>query len=135
MALISWNENYSVKIKDIDDQHKKLIDMINELHDAMKSGRGKEVVGKTLSELVKYTEQHFSFEEKLFTQHNYPEGRTHSKTHQDLIDQLKEFISKYESGQNTLSIELMNFLRDWLTNHIMGTDKKYTSFLNSKGIK
>jgi hemerythrin-like metal-binding protein len=135
MSLISWNENYSVKIKDIDDQHKKLIDLINELHYAMKSGRGKEVVGKILLELVKYTEQHFSFEEKLFTKYNYPEGRTHSKTHQDLIDQLNEFISKYDSGQNTLSIELMNFLRDWLTNHIMGTDKKYISFLNSKGIK
>ncbi|MBX3008862.1 MAG: bacteriohemerythrin [Melioribacteraceae bacterium] len=135
MALISWNENYSVKIRDIDDQHKKLIDLINELHDAMKSGRGKEVVGKTLSELLKYTSNHFGFEEKLFAQYNYPEGRTHSKTHKDLIDQLKEFISKYESGQNTLSIELMNFLKDWLTNHIMGTDKKYTSFLNSKGIK
>lgn len=135
MALISWNENYSVKIKDIDDQHKKLVDLINELHEAMKSGRGKEVIGKTLSELVKYTSHHFSFEEKLFTQHNYPEARTHTKTHQDLIDQLNEFISKYESGQSTLSIELMNFLRDWLTNHIMGTDKKYTAFLNSKGIK
>lgn len=80
MALITWNENYSVKVKQFDDQHKKLIDMINELHDAMKVGKGKDVMEKILAGLIQYTVTHFANEERLMKQHNYPDYEQHKKS-------------------------------------------------------
>lgn len=134
MALINWNETYSVKVKEIDGQHKKLVDIINELHYKMKEGKGKEVIEKLLSELFDYTVFHFSFEEKLLNNHNYPDYKTHVKLHSDLVDQVKVFRKKVETVGALLSLELMNFLKKWLVEHILNSDKKYSSFLNAKGV-
>ena len=134
MALINWSDEYSVKVKEIDQQHKKLIALINELHESMRAGNSKNVIKKILDELVEYTVYHFGFEEKLFAKYGYPETKVHMRYHTDLIEQLKEFLKKYESGSTIISIELMNFLKDWLVNHIMKSDKNYSAFLNSKGI-
>ncbi len=134
MALITWSDNYSVKIKEIDSQHKKLVDLINQLHDKMKEGRGKEAIGAILDELVKYTVYHFSYEESLFTKYSYPEARVHARVHSDLIAQVKVYIKDFQSGKGILPMDLMTFLKKWLVEHISGEDKKYTPFLNSKGI-
>jgi len=134
MALINWNETYSVKVKEIDVQHKKLVNIINELHDKMKEGKGKEVVEKLLAELLDYTVFHFSFEEKLLNINNYPEHKTHAKLHADLMEQVQVFRNKVKSGNSLLSLELMNFLKKWLVEHILDSDKKYSAFLNAKGI-
>ena len=134
MALINWNETYSVKVKEIDVQHKKLVNIINELHDKMKEGKGKEVVEKLLAELLDYTVFHFSFEEKLLNTNNYPDHKTHAKLHADLMEQVQVFRNKVKSGNSLLSLELMNFLKKWLVEHILDSDKKYSAFLNAKGI-
>ena len=134
MPLLIWNENYSVKISQIDTQHKKLVKLINELHDSMKAGKSKEVLGKILDELISYTGYHFKTEEDLFEKYGYPEKGTHKRQHGDLVDQVLKFKTNFESGVSVVSIDLMNFLRDWLTQHIAGSDKKYTAFLNSKGV-
>lgn len=134
MPLINWNDSYSVNVKEIDKQHQKLVDLINDLHEGMRTGKGKEILGKILKGLEDYTVYHFGFEEKLLNQANYPDIRTHSKIHQDFVADLKDKIAKYESGQTVLTMEIMDFLKNWLMNHIMGTDKKYTSFVNGKGI-
>ncbi|MBA4407716.1 hemerythrin [bacterium] len=134
MALLNWSDNYSVRVREIDTQHKKLIDLINTLHDGMKSGKGKEVLGGILNELVAYTVYHFGFEEKLFDKYGYPETIIHKRQHADLIAQVKKFVDSYNSGDGVLTIELMNFLRDWLTQHIAGSDKKYSDFFNGKGV-
>ena len=134
MALINWNETYSVKVKEIDVQHKKLVNIINELHDKMKEGKGKEVVEKLLAELLDYTVFHFSFEEKLLNINNYPDNKTHAKLHADLMEQVQVFRNKVKSGNSLLSLELMNFLKKWLVEHILDSDKKYSAFLNAKGI-
>jgi len=134
MALLSWSPNYSVSIKEIDKQHMKLVELVNELHDGMKAGKGKEVLGIVLSELVKYTAFHFSYEEQLFNKYSYPETGTHKRQHKDLVDQVMDYKTSFESGKSVLSMDIMNFLKDWLVNHIAGSDKKYSSFLNSKGV-
>lgn len=134
MALINWSENYSVSVKEIDSQHKKLVDLINSLHEGMKAGRGKDVLGTVLNDLVNYTAYHFSFEEKLFEKYSYPELNTHKRQHADLVVQVLAYKESFETGKSVLTIEIMNFLSDWLTKHIAGSDKKYTSFLNSKGV-
>jgi hemerythrin len=123
----------SVGVKALDDDHKRLIDLLNKLHDGMKSGRGKEVVGKVLDDLVSYTKYHFAREEEFFDKTGYP-GDDHKKEHKELVDQAVKLQSRYKSGESVLSIETLDFLKNWLNGHILGTDKKYTAHLNANGI-
>jgi len=134
MPLLNWNQGYSVNISQIDSQHKKLVDIINDLHDSMKAGKSKEILGKILDELINYTANHFKTEEELFDRYGYPDKNTHKRQHSDLVDQVLKFKSNYESGKSVLSIDLMNFLKDWLVQHMTGSDKKYSSYLNGKGV-
>ncbi len=135
MPFLEWNDSFSVKIPSIDKQHQKLVSMINELMDAMKSGKGKLVLGDIIQELANYTVEHFNTEEKYFKEFNYPETEQHIKEHREFVNKVSDFKKKFDSGGITLSVEIMNFLRDWLKNHILGSDQKYSDFLVSKGVK
>lgn len=134
MALMAWNDSYSVKVKEMDDQHRKLLDMINELHDAMKVGKGKEVIGKVLTSLTDYTRRHFTSEESLMKLHGYPGYEEQKKAHNQLVIQVVEIQNKYNEGL-VQSQQIISFLKDWLINHIQGMDQKYGSHLNAKGVK
>jgi hemerythrin len=135
MALIAWEDKLSVNIKEIDEQHKNLINLVNEMHDAMKAGKGNDTIGKVLSGLVDYTKMHFATEERLMNAHGYPEYLKHKKEHDDLTRKAVDLQNQFQSGKAVLNLEVMQFLRDWLTKHIMGTDKTYGPFLNGKGIR
>lgn len=134
MALITWNDQLSVNIGKIDLQHKKLVELINRLCETMQEGKGKEFLGKVLSELKDYTVYHFGTEEKLFQEYGYPGYQIHKKEHDDLTSQVVELKDKFDKGDMMITIKVLHFLKDWLNQHIMGSDKKYTPFLNSKGI-
>ena len=134
MALITWNDGYSVKVKQFDEQHKKLIDMVNDLHDAMKVGKGKEILEKILAALIQYTGTHFANEERLMKLHNYPGYEQHKKEHNLLVLQVIDVQRKYHDGGAVLSQSVMTFLKEWLQKHIQGTDKNYAPFLNGKGV-
>ena len=134
MPLMTWKDEYSVKIQTIDSQHKKLIDLLNQIYDASRLGKGKEVLGKILNELVVYTKVHFTTEEDFFKKFSYPDYVLHKIEHDKLTKQVTDFQEQYEAGNATLSIEIMQFLKDWLSDHILGTDKKYVEFLHSKGL-
>ncbi|HEX8964288.1 MAG TPA: bacteriohemerythrin [Rhodocyclaceae bacterium] len=135
MALISWSPMLSTGVQEIDDQHKKLIDLVNKLNDAMHAGQGKEALGSVLGELVKYTVYHFGTEERLMGQHKYAESAAHMAEHKKLIQDVSAFKTKFDGGNAMISTELMNFLRDWLSKHIMQTDKKFGKALNTAGVK
>lgn len=135
MALIQWNDSLSVDVASIDKQHQKLVSMINELSDAMKQRKGKDVLGKILNSLISYTETHFKAEEKYFDMYNYPETADHKKEHLAFVQKVMEFKTGFETGKLSVTIELMSFLSDWLKNHIKGTDKKYSKFFNEHGLK
>lgn len=133
--MITWNDEMSVKVAEIDKQHQVLIKLINDLHEAMRVGQAKAVMGKLLEELVNYTVTHFAYEEKLFEKYNYPQKTTHQNEHIKLLNKVNEFKAEFDSGSKNLSLEMMNFLKDWLLNHIQKTDKQYSAFFNEKGIK
>jgi len=133
--LMPWSANLSVNIKLIDDQHKKLVGMINELHKAMKLKKSNSAMGTILDRLVDYTASHFAVEEKLFAQFGYPEEKIHAELHRKLVAQVVDIQKKFKAGDAMLSMELMTFLKEWLVKHIQGTDKKYTSFLREHGVK
>ncbi len=134
MALMQWDGTYSVKVSQFDTQHKKLVGMLNDLHSAMKEGKSKEIMGKTLDDLIAYTVTHFADEERLMKQHGYPEYDAHKAEHDKLTQQALKLQSEFKAGKAGVNMEVLNFLRDWLKNHIMGTDKKYGPFLNTKGV-
>ena len=131
---MTWSDELSVGIKVIDDDHKKLVDMLNQLHEGMAAGHGKEAVGKILDELVKYTQYHFAREEKFFAQTAYTAAASHKKEHDDLTKQVLDVQAKYKKGVTAISLEVMTFLKNWLIKHIQGSDKKYGPYLNAKGI-
>jgi len=134
MPLIQWAPKYSVNIREIDQQHQKLMALINELYDGMNAAHSKETLGKVLDELINYTVYHFSTEEKLFQKHGYPESTAHKAEHDKLTKTASELKKKFDANQAQITVEVMNFLRDWLNNHILGTDKKYSGYLNGKGV-
>ncbi|MDW7733293.1 MAG: bacteriohemerythrin [Methanolobus sp.] len=134
MALVIWSDKYSMNIKEIDEQHKNLVKMINELHDAMLNARSKEVALGIINNMAEYTQYHFSTEEKYMVQYKYPEYVAHKKEHDKFIEQVGAFKKDYESGKAGLTFELLNFLKDWLVGHIQESDRKYSPFFNEKGL-
>lgn len=134
MALINWENSYSVKVKNVDTQHQKLFTLINDLYDAMNQGKGRDVTGKILDELVTYTKTHFAYEEQLLKGNGYPAFAAHKAEHDLFTGKVVDFQKQYQEGKASLALPLMTFLKDWLTNHIRGTDQKYSSFLNGKGV-
>ncbi|MBF0519969.1 MAG: hemerythrin family protein [Nitrospirae bacterium] len=135
MSLITWNDNLSVRVKELDDQHKRLIALINDLFDAVTARKGKDVLGAVLTELIEYTKYHFGNEERLFAANGYPQAIAHKQEHDDLTQKVISFDAQFKAGRAMVDLLLMNFLKDWLTKHIVGTDKQYSAFLNEKGIK
>ncbi len=135
VELMPWSEKFMTGIEKIDEQHKGLVGMVNELHNAMKLKKGAKESGQILEKLADYTVSHFGYEEQLFDEHEYPVGDVHKKIHQDLVAKVVEFKSEFDQGKAALSMELMTFLTDWLTDHILKTDMEYVPFLKEKGIQ
>ena len=135
MPLMTWNEKLSVGVKLLDDDHKKLVGMVNQLYDGVQSGHGKESLGSILDGLIDYTKTHFAHEEQYFAKTGYHDSTAHKKEHDDFSRQVLEVQKKYKAGvSSVLSLEVMNFLKNWLVTHIQGSDQKYGPYLNSKGI-
>ncbi|MEI6667785.1 MAG: bacteriohemerythrin [Acidobacteriota bacterium] len=134
MALIQWKPELSVKIRRIDEEHQRLIQLTNDLDEAMGQGKSKAVMGTIVAELARYTRTHFSYEQDLFAQHSYPDAPAHLAEHEIFVGEISRFAADFEAGRLGLSIQVMNFLSEWLTTHIKGTDRKYTDFFNQRGV-
>jgi hemerythrin len=135
MAFMNWEDKYSVGVKKMDDQHKVLIDLINQLHDAMLAGKTKQEIELVIKGLVDYTVFHFGVEENLLKEQNYPGIQNQYTKHKGFIAKVEEFQADVKAGKLAMGVKINNFLKDWLFEHIMGEDQKYSTFLNGKGIK
>jgi len=136
MALMTWTESMSVGVKVLDEDHKKLVGLVNELHDGILQGRRQAALGHVLDELVKYTAVHFKREEEYFSRTGYPAAKEHKKEHDALVKTAVDLQSRYKQGATSmLSLESMSFLKNWLNTHIMGEDKKYGPHLNARGVR
>jgi hemerythrin len=135
MAFFEWSEKYSVGVPSIDGQHKKLIEIINSLYDSMRAGHGELALGKTLDDLLSYTRTHFRFEENLLQSKGYPDLVAHKKVHESLTAQVLDLVNQHKAGKTTLSIQTGTFLKNWLANHILATDQKYSEHLIARGAR
>ncbi|MGB9800742.1 MAG: bacteriohemerythrin [Thermanaerothrix sp.] len=133
--MFEWNSIYSIGVAQYDDQHKRLFAIAQKLYEAMSSGQGRAVLNDIFDELVEYTRTHFASEEALMVRYGYPDYTIHRQQHEELTQQVLELREEYRSGQIALSITVMNFLKDWLRNHIYDSDKRYGQFLNAKGVR
>jgi hemerythrin len=135
MATFEWREEYSVKIEEMDKQHKKLFGLINGLAEATtNAATSQEVMGETLKGLIDYVKTHFDSEEKLLKKYDYSDYIEHRQAHINLTLNVVEFQQRYSNNSLSDAIELAGFLSKWLQGHIMGEDKRYGKYLNSKGI-
>lgn len=134
MAIMIWNESYSVGVRELDEQHKSLIHMINEMHYAMNNDKGQEAISLIVEQMFHYMEVHFSTEEGYMQQHAYPAYAAHQKQHEEFRAKARDLRERVSTGEFILSFEIVQFLSDWLQKHIMVTDMKYTSLFSEKGL-
>lgn len=135
MPLMAWVDEMSVGVKVLDDDHKRLIELLNRLHEGIVSGQSRRVLEDVIEQMLDYTKYHFSREESLFNKAGFPGAAEHKHEHDLLIRRAINLQSRFENGQSTeLSLEAMNFLKKWLTGHIQGSDRDYMPFLAAKGI-
>jgi hemerythrin len=130
--MFEWKQEYSLGHSDIDGQHKRPFALGSDLHAAMTQGKGKDTLSKTLASLVSYTKMHFANEERLMQTHRYPELPEHKAAHDALTARVLEFQKEFEAGRVGMTVELLQFLKDWLQHHIGETDRKVAKFLQSK---
>ena len=133
--LIKWGESFEIGISVIDEQHKRLVAMVNELYRKLRDGATLEDLRGLLNELIDYTATHFRTEEELFEKYDYPEKEVHRKIHEKLVEKVLDYQRRVEAGEPGLAYELLTFLKDWLSNHICVTDKKYGPYLKEKGVR
>jgi hemerythrin len=133
--LIDWSNDLSVGIEEIDEQHKVLFNLINRLYHGIVQQTDTVVIQEIFNELIQYTVVHFAVEESLMRIFDYPAYDEHRRYHEVLTKQVVDLHNKFTAAKVTVSMELLTFLRKWLTGHIMVEDKKYTQFFLSKGLK
>jgi len=133
--FVVWKDEYSVGIDSIDQQHKKLLNLINQLQTAIDYSTGEQFEREALDELVDYTKTHFSYEEGLMRDNGYPGFEAHKIQHEKMFDKVREVLASYEQDGDSAMTNAVNYLKDWLINHINGTDKEYSRYLIDKGVK
>lgn len=133
--MYKWEEKYSVGIQSIDNQHKEIFNYLNSLLDALKLGQADKVLLQIVLELEKYAFVHFQKEEFFFERFNYSGAIEHIKEHQFFIQKVASLKSELKSGKMVISIELLNFLKDWIINHISISDKAYSVCFLKNGLK
>ena len=137
MSMFVWEDKYSLHIAEIDRQHQKLFALFNELYDAMQQGHGAEIIDKVLTSVVDYTAYHFAFEEKLLHEAGFKEEAAHRAEHGKLSEQAKALAQRLKGGRGdpTLAFATLKFLGDWLTRHILVSDKGFAPFLIARGMR
>lgn len=130
-GLIEWDEKFSVGIKEIDDQHKKLFKIIDEVFDGFtgKSEEETEMLKTAFDKVLEYTRYHFATEEQYFEKFHYPDAKEHKQQHAHLIEETLKLKKQYTEGAPAVTFELVDFLTEWLQKHILLHDKKYAPFI------
>lgn len=135
MSVISWQDKFSVGVEEFDRDHKILLDLINQFHDAYAMGKGVEALEPVFQTLLDYTQTHFRREEELMQRHGFPDLESHRIAHRDLADEVGGLHGRYLSSRNpALCIEMLAFLNNWLRFHILETDMAYKDFFVARGV-
>ncbi len=132
MAVVTWGSQFETGIEEIDGQHKRLVKLLNDLHDGMIKGKTKAALRETLEGLIDYTKDHFATEESLLEQYRYPGLERQREQHAQLLQDVGEMRREFEDGASNVADKLLEFLKNWLVRHILHSDKLYGPFLQDK---
>ena len=135
MSTFAWDDSYSVHVHQFDAQHRKLFEIINSLADAMRVGKGENVIREVVGQLAVYTRTHFLQEEVAMRQTGYPELASHQEQHNKLMADVEKYKSDLDQGRKPNLVAVLNFVQNWLVQHIQKSDKKYSDHLNAHGLR
>ncbi|MBF0423516.1 MAG: bacteriohemerythrin, partial [Magnetococcales bacterium] len=128
-----WVEELNTNVVSVDADHRKLVDMVNDLHLAMKEEEGSTKVGTIISGLVDYAQTHFGREIDMLKRHGYPDLKNHGEKHDRLVEKLKDLANRYNQGEFTVVMDLLSFTKEWLVGHILHTDMLYVDHVKQRG--
>jgi hemerythrin len=135
MALVKWKDIYSVNVEEIDNQHKKLFDIINRLYGSLSTGDSRAELQLILDDLIDYADVHFKTEKKYFDKYNYSGSLSHESEHLKFEKIVLQFKESFAIQALKFHYPIETFLFDWLMNHIMTEDTKYNDCFKSNGLK
>lgn len=135
MPRIEWNDSLKLGVTKIDKQHEKLIGLINDLYDACTQNKAQDVVDEIVSEAHDYIDYHFTTEQRLMEEHDYPDLGDHIDEHDDYIVQSSDHLMASQEGESGLADDVLDYLTGWWKTHINGTDRKLAKFLQDRGVK
>jgi hemerythrin len=130
--MFEWKPEYSVQIPEIDVQHRRLFALAADLYTALTQGKAYTVLEPCLASLLEYTKTHFAAEEALMRKYGYPQALAHKEQHDKLTAQVMNLQKRLRAGENTLSLSVMAFLKDWLEHHIAGSDQSYSAYIRGR---
>jgi len=132
--IITWSDEYNLGIKIIDDQHREFVEIIDELYTSLQNVSSKPDLEKILEKLVNYKNIHFSTEEKYFKEFNYEGAVEHETQHRMFNEKITEFQKKSQEGTYNIGFDLIDYLEDWLVDHLANMDKKYVACFHEHGL-
>ena len=130
--FFTWEPEFEINVKDIDEQHRYMVALINDFYEALKSGKGKEVLGRLLKDLIAYAKDHFACEERLMVESGYPGYAAHKSEHDDLARRVRELDEDYRNYGKALAVKVGVFLREWLMKHVLASDLEFGRHLNRR---
>jgi len=130
--LAQWNDTFKTGHHEVDAQHQRLFGLVNDLHEAIVAGRGRDFQSTALKTLAEYCATHFSTEERMMDSLGYPESAQHKQLRRELMGQAKEILESYASGKTQLPLKLGHFLNNWLTHHIGDNDKIFINWVRAQ---
>lgn len=132
MAYFQWGNDMAIDNGLIDQDHQQLVEQVNTLHTATSEGRGHEVVGSLLEDIIRDTLSHIRHEEQQMEALGYPHLDEHKKGHERFMADLEHLRQRYQAGAITVAAQLSWLLRDWLSIHIRRLDKELARFILQK---
>ncbi len=135
MAFIEWTDKLKLGVENVDTQHQNLVEIVNKFDEAMRKGKGSRVMNEILNELVGYTQEHFADEEQYMADIGYSGLEKHQAQHRQLLQKVGRFQFDFNGSGRRVTSEVQEFLRYWLTSHILKEDKAFTKVKASETVE
>ena len=133
-TIVKWDESYSVYMKDLDNQHMKLFDIINKFYDLMATNQTNEAIVAVTAEMKKYALLHFTHEESILKKKGFPRFKSHQARHQEFVDKINDVEARLAKGQIVSTLDIAKFLRTWLLEHVKIEDKSFANYFKNNNL-